>query len=400
MSNIYINEPPTQGKVILKTTFGEIEIELWSKETPKACRNFVQLCLESYYNNNIFHRVVPNFIAQTGDATGTGTGGESIYGAPFESEHHSRLKFNKRGLVATAGEDDNNDSQFFITMDKADFLNGKHTIFGRVVGNTIFNVLKMSDLETTANDVPMDPPKILSTEVLYNPFNDIIPRKAAKVTTEKKIKKNAVKNNSLLSFGDEVEEESAAPKKKKAKSSHDLLNDPKLSKEVAVKVVISTDKPIVSSDEAQTESKLMQSRIKEKLSARNKEPPSKDAQEETELQKPKEQTQPKPNTQPTKKLSFKTDPKNSNDKVDKVATDYLKEQREKFKKRSASTNRQDEALKKVLSFTSRLQQPEPKKIKLDEKQDEEGWITHRLQFDTSHEKETHKASRDYEVTDP
>jgi peptidyl-prolyl cis-trans isomerase SDCCAG10 len=70
--------------VIIKTTLGEIEIELWSKECPKTCRNFVQLCLEGYYDGNIFHRIVKDFIAQTGDPTGTGQGGESIYGEPFK----------------------------------------------------------------------------------------------------------------------------------------------------------------------------------------------------------------------------------------------------------------------------------------------------------------------------
>jgi len=75
MSNIYIQEPPTAGKVLLVTTVGDIEIELWSKECPKACKNFVQLCMEKYYNKTTFHRVVKNFIVQGGDPTGTGAGG-------------------------------------------------------------------------------------------------------------------------------------------------------------------------------------------------------------------------------------------------------------------------------------------------------------------------------------
>jgi peptidyl-prolyl cis-trans isomerase SDCCAG10 len=81
-------------------------------------------------------------------------------------------------------------------MDKADFLNGKHTIFGKVVGNTIFNVLKMSDLETNENDVPLYPPKVLKTEVLWNPFTDIVPRnkiEQPKEIKDKKKKKPAVK---------------------------------------------------------------------------------------------------------------------------------------------------------------------------------------------------------------
>ena len=74
MSNIYIQEPPTEGKVLLITSVVEIEIELWPRECPKACRNFVQLCLEKYYHKTKFHRVVKDFIVQGGDPTGTGTG--------------------------------------------------------------------------------------------------------------------------------------------------------------------------------------------------------------------------------------------------------------------------------------------------------------------------------------
>lgn len=68
----------------MKTTVGDIDLELWTKEAPKACRNFIQLCMEGYYNDTIFHRIVKGFIAQGGDPTGTGEGGESIYGYPFK----------------------------------------------------------------------------------------------------------------------------------------------------------------------------------------------------------------------------------------------------------------------------------------------------------------------------
>ena len=65
------------------TSVGDIDVELWSKEAPKACRNFVQLCMEGYYDGTIFHRLVHDFIVQGGDPTGTGHGGESVYGKPF-----------------------------------------------------------------------------------------------------------------------------------------------------------------------------------------------------------------------------------------------------------------------------------------------------------------------------
>jgi peptidyl-prolyl cis-trans isomerase SDCCAG10 len=69
MSNIYSSEPPTSGKVILVTNYGNIDIELWTKEAPRACRNFIQLCMENYYENNIFHRIIKGFMIQTGDPT-------------------------------------------------------------------------------------------------------------------------------------------------------------------------------------------------------------------------------------------------------------------------------------------------------------------------------------------
>lgn len=72
---------------------GDIDVELWSKEAPKACRNFIQLCEEGYYNGTIFHRVVKDFIVQGGDPTGSGEGGESIYGHPFKVGANFILNF-------------------------------------------------------------------------------------------------------------------------------------------------------------------------------------------------------------------------------------------------------------------------------------------------------------------
>lgn len=242
MSNIYIQEPPTNGKVLLKTSAGDIDIELWSKETPKACRNFVQLCMEGYYDGTIFHRMVPEFIVQGGDPTGTGTGGESIYGRPFKDEFHSRLRFNRRGLVAmaNAGPHDNG-SQFFFTLGRADELNNKHTIFGKVTGDTVYNMLRLADVACDGDERPLNPHKIRSTEVLHSPFDDIIPReikgkKEKNKDEAKKSQSKATKNFSLLSFGEEAEEDEemvnqvSQTMKGKSKSSHDLLkDDPKLS---------------------------------------------------------------------------------------------------------------------------------------------------------------------------
>jgi peptidyl-prolyl cis-trans isomerase SDCCAG10 len=100
-----MSEPQTRGKVVLQTTVGDIEIELWPKEAPRAVRNFVQHALEGYYDGTVFHRVVKGFIAQGGDPAGTGEGGESVFGQPFPAEFHPRLRFSHRGIVAMAGID-------------------------------------------------------------------------------------------------------------------------------------------------------------------------------------------------------------------------------------------------------------------------------------------------------
>ncbi|KAJ3180230.1 Peptidyl-prolyl isomerase cwc27 [Geranomyces variabilis] len=251
MSNAYITAPPTQGKVILHTTAGPFEIELWAKETPKTCRNFIQLCLEGYYDGTIFHRAVKDFIVQGGDPTGTGHGGESIYGEPFDDEFHSRLRFAHRGLLGMANTGANeNGSQFFFTLDRTDELNRKNTLFGRIVGDTLFNLLKFNDLECDADERPLYPPKVIRAEVLSNPFSDLVPRitpeeRAALAQAEKQRKEaeetakkpKGKKNLKLLSFGEDAVEETSPDSipKFKSKSSHDLLSDdPRLSKEVAI----------------------------------------------------------------------------------------------------------------------------------------------------------------------
>jgi len=237
----YAQEPETSGKVLLVTTIGELDVELWSKETPLACRNFIQLCMEGYYDNCIFHRIIKDFMAQTGDPTGTGQGGDSIYGQPFKNEFHNRLRPTRRGIVGMANQDAplTNTSQFFITLGPCDWLQKKNTIFGKVTGKTLYNILALNDFDTDphSNRPLHQPPRIIRTEVLHNPFTDIIPRqKIAEQPKQKKSSKLDKKNLNLLSFGEEQEGEEEKEKdvkkvSKVSKSSHDLLEDDKLSKE-------------------------------------------------------------------------------------------------------------------------------------------------------------------------
>jgi len=103
---------------------------------------------------------------------------------PLQDEFHQRLKFSHRGILAMANESlpNTNQSQFFMTLDACPWLDKKHTIFGRIEGPTLYNLVKISELETGSEDRPQcDPiPKIVRTEVVTNPFEDIVPRNLSK----------------------------------------------------------------------------------------------------------------------------------------------------------------------------------------------------------------------------
>jgi peptidylprolyl isomerase len=105
-----------KNTVVLETTQGIIEVKLMPEVAPKACTNFIGLVKQGFYDGIIFHRVIKDFMIQTGDPTGTGRGGSSIWGGPFEDEVADSLKFDRPGLVAMANSGPNtNGSQFFIT---------------------------------------------------------------------------------------------------------------------------------------------------------------------------------------------------------------------------------------------------------------------------------------------
>ncbi|KAL9613799.1 MAG: hypothetical protein Q9167_001690 [Letrouitia subvulpina] len=236
MSALYNLEPQPTAKVLLETTSGDILLELFAKQTPLASRNFLQLCLNGYYTNTIFHRLIPGFVIQGGDPSGTGEGGEASYESGiFDDEFHSRLKFNRRGLLgmANTGQKNDNGSQFFLTLGATPELEGKNTMFGRVVGDTIYNVMKMSEAELASDggERPLYPTKITGTEILVNPFQHMVRTVGAaqpddqgasdKKEAKKKPKKPAGK--ALLSFGEEGEESDIAPSLPKEKFNTRLV---------------------------------------------------------------------------------------------------------------------------------------------------------------------------------
>ena len=133
-------KPMTQEKVVavIETTLGTIEAELYAGDAPKTVENFVGLAGEKYFDGVIFHRVVPGFVIQGGDPTGTGTGGKSIWGKEFADELNtaaaSYKEGYKKGVLAMANRGPNtNTSQFFIMLADNTTLPRNYTIFGRVV---------------------------------------------------------------------------------------------------------------------------------------------------------------------------------------------------------------------------------------------------------------------------
>ena len=152
--------------VELKTTMGLITIELYNDHAPKTCENFATLASRNYYNGTIFHRIIPDFMIQGGDPTGTGRGGASIFGDKFEDEIRSDLKHVGAGVLSMANSGPNtNGSQFFITLAPTPWLDGKHTIFGRVKSGMKI-VQKMGLVKVGAEDRPVEEVRILEARIL------------------------------------------------------------------------------------------------------------------------------------------------------------------------------------------------------------------------------------------
>ncbi|KMT08259.1 hypothetical protein BVRB_6g141870 [Beta vulgaris subsp. vulgaris] len=165
--------------VMVETSVGDFVIDLFT-ECRLSCENFVKLCKINYYDGCLFHTVHKDFTAQTGDPTGTGTGGDSIYTFLdgdkcrfFKDEIHPDLNHSKKGTVAMASAGKNlNASQFYITLRKdIDYLDGKHTVFGMVVEG--FDTLtRINEAYVDESGRPFKNIRIKHTYVLYDPYED------------------------------------------------------------------------------------------------------------------------------------------------------------------------------------------------------------------------------------
>jgi peptidyl-prolyl cis-trans isomerase SDCCAG10 len=277
MSQVYSTEPATTGRVVVDTTHGPIDIDLWCKECPTTTRTFLQLCLDGYYDGMIFHRILSDFLIQTGltrdgrrlagetpaagidgylrGSTAVPPGGESTStssgGGPDalgrdrkRLEVNPRIRFNHRGQVAMAlpledgagGEDDDDDDeergmlryQFFVTLDEAPFLDAKHVVFGTVAGATVFNALRIGRTDADERTgVPTDaidaPPRIRGVRVDYHPFGDLVVTADGRVPWKKRGGGSAAASASAGGGGVDARGQSEMERRqKKRKGKRDL----------------------------------------------------------------------------------------------------------------------------------------------------------------------------------
>ncbi len=159
--------PETEGEGVvnikIQTTLGDIYAELDSKEAPRTVENFVTLARKNFYDGIIFHRVIPGFMIQTGDPTGTGSGGP---GYKFDDEFSETLRHDTEGVLSMANAGPNtNGSQFFITLAPTPWLDNRHSIFGKVTQG--FEVAqKIASASRNAQDKPLEKIQMVRVEIL------------------------------------------------------------------------------------------------------------------------------------------------------------------------------------------------------------------------------------------
>ncbi|KAJ8900797.1 hypothetical protein NDN08_000097 [Rhodosorus marinus] len=158
--------------VTLHTSLGDIKLELFCDEAPKASENFLGLSASGSYDGTIFHRNMKGFMIQGGDPSGTGRKSKSMWGGKFEDEIDPEAKFVSRGQLAMATSQANtNGSQFFITYAEAPHLNQTCTVFGKVIhGDEVLD--KMEAVPVGAKDRPVADIVLKSTTIHANPFAD------------------------------------------------------------------------------------------------------------------------------------------------------------------------------------------------------------------------------------
>lgn len=167
MISVNLSAQENNPHIILETTQGNIELELFPDVAPLAVENFTTHIKNGYYNGIAFHRIIKGFMIQGGDPTESGRGGQSIWKKSFKDEFKNKT-FNKAGILAMANRGPNtNGSQFFITTAKTPHLNGNHTIFGEVVGSmqALNKLNNVATLGRRAEDRPLERQEIIKAYI-------------------------------------------------------------------------------------------------------------------------------------------------------------------------------------------------------------------------------------------
>lgn len=160
-----MSEPTPSARVVLITTQGNLEIEIWAKEMPLAARNFITHCHAGVYDNTYFHRIASSFVQAGPESVDT------IYGSPFERETNRRIRFDRRGIVGCAGTDAGQTSQLIFTTSPAPELATQCTAFGRLVGDSIYVLAAISDAEKD-DETPVHAVRIDRVEI-KEPFFEL-----------------------------------------------------------------------------------------------------------------------------------------------------------------------------------------------------------------------------------
>ncbi|KAJ8076584.1 Peptidyl-prolyl isomerase cwc27 [Marasmius tenuissimus] len=358
--------------------------------------------------------------------------------------------------MANSGKKNTNDSQFIITLDRADELQGKHTLFGRVIGDTVYNVLKIGELELDKNERPVYPPKIKNVRILDNPFPDIVPRitaeekraqqrareEAQREREEEMRRKGAKKNTKLLSFGADEggEEEEPVEFKKKAIFRPDLVDNGKSSGSGSAQVSdnpVLTDLPdfVTSAPLSMTKGSEKKSQSQDDEEQRSKKKREKELDitkirsqhaSEKASSSSARQTEIEKMEADIRKLAKRRAGEDSDDESKKKPKrSYLEEELKKYEKgrglnKKAKRRDEGDVLAKLDMFRGRLKgvqvsdgedgaaegdnqpeaelpDPEDPGMEVD---DDRGFLGHKLHFPKDNNEEVEKAERDYEVIDP
>lgn len=191
-----------KGYVRLNTNMGMLNLELFCDQVQKTCENFLKHCANGYYNGTKFHRSIRNFMIQGGDPTSktgepTGKGGTSIWNTKFDDEFKPGLSHTGRGILSMANAGPNsNGSQFFITFRSCKHLDGKHTIFGKLVGG-LETLTEMERIEVDNKDSPIEPIIIQSVQIFVDPYQEadeqLVAERQAEIDKLQKVKEEIAK---------------------------------------------------------------------------------------------------------------------------------------------------------------------------------------------------------------